>query len=271
MSSKCYTTEQMKAQNKSKNTVLQANANKDSTESTESKATYPSSGAVAQPSAKTRTQSSDTTTASSIMTEGNGLPVPTSARPEDIVCGRGLHIMNRHGNLNLHLLVDKYRQVYLISTRRDKAAIARNIVQEIKSTGARFLRRFDEDKEDDKWVEVDDDTAYKKVSHALRLRKNDHGRKFLKSVEMQQKSNNHMANASRAQASTPVGVTTRPTVHVLPDGIRNSLGVASSVPLDVIGLLRGSRPQSGPQLQPTRMHQKVLYRLLDLTALQQHR
>ncbi|CAJ1951348.1 unnamed protein product [Cylindrotheca closterium] len=107
--------------------------------------------------------------------------VPVSGSPRDIICGRGLHIMNHHGNHNLHLIVDRYRQAYLTSTRKDKADITRSIVQHLKSTGARFLRRFNHDG-DDKWVEVDERTAYKKVGHALRLRKKDHGQNFLKSV-----------------------------------------------------------------------------------------
>ncbi|CAJ1951360.1 unnamed protein product [Cylindrotheca closterium] len=111
--------------------------------------------------------------------------VPVSGSPRDIICGRGLHIMNHHGNHNLHLLVDRHRQSYLTSTRREKAAITQHLVQQLKSTGARFLRRFNDDS-DDKWVIVDDKTAYKKVSHALRLRKSDHGRNFLQSVDHRQ-------------------------------------------------------------------------------------
>lgn len=116
--------------------------------------------------------------------------VPVSGSPRDILCGRGLHIMNHHGNHNLHLIADSYRQGYLTSTRKEKAAIARHIVQKLKSTGARFLRRY-KDNGKDKWVEVEDDTAYRKVSHALRLRRSDHGQSFLKSVVHRQKVGSH--------------------------------------------------------------------------------
>ncbi|KAL3937916.1 MAG: hypothetical protein SGBAC_007064, partial [Bacillariaceae sp.] len=107
--------------------------------------------------------------------------VVVSGSPNDIICGRGLHIMSHHGNRNLHLIVDRYRQAYQTSTRKEKAAITQRIVQELKRTGARFLRRFN-DAGDGKWVEVDDKTAYKKVGHALRLRKSDQGQHFLKSL-----------------------------------------------------------------------------------------
>ena len=236
MSSKHPITSQMIAQSSPRNTALRANSESDSSK----KQTGPP---LAQPSEESRTQSD--ITASSVSTAS--ACVPTSVRPEDIVCGRGLHIMNRHGNLNLHLLVNKYRETYNSSTRRDKAAIARNIVQEIKSTGARFLRRLDENKKDGRWVEVDDNTAYKKVSHALRLRKGDHGRKFLKSIEILQESNDHMASASRAQAFAPIGGTVGPAV--LPDGIGNSLGLSSLVPPNLAGWYSGSQPHTF-HLQP---------------------
>ena len=122
--------------------------------------------------------------------------ITLSATHKDILCGRGLHVMNRHGNLNLHLLVNKYRPSYGNSTRQGKAAITRQIVQEIKSTGARFIRRANNDIiRGGRWVEVDDKTAYNKVSHALRLRKKDHGQQFATFVEAQEDDENRAMTA----------------------------------------------------------------------------
>ena len=89
----------------------------------------------------------------------------------NIICGRGLHVSCHRGNLNLHRIVNQYRETYLASHRSHKSMIVRHIINEIKNTGAKFIRRADDDSTDDKWVEVDDKTAYTKVSHALRLRK----------------------------------------------------------------------------------------------------
>jgi len=50
---------------------------------------------------------------------------------------------------------------------------------------ARFTRRSNQDK-DDKWVEVNDDIACKKVGHAPRRGMSDQGKKTLQSVHMQQ-------------------------------------------------------------------------------------
>ena len=122
----------------------------------------------------------------------------TSARPNDIICGRGLHIMRHHGNLNLHLVVSRHQQAYKTASRKEKAAITRRIVDKIKSTGARFIRRSKQDSDDD-WVEVDDDVACKKVGHALRRRKSDHGKKFLHSVYMQPKKHHTLDNNNDVQ------------------------------------------------------------------------
>jgi hypothetical protein len=90
--------------------------------------------------------------------------------PRDILCGRGLHILNHHGNLQLHLLVNKYRESYRQSRSHEKSRIIRTIIRETKRTGARFLKRVT-GAGGERWVEVDDKKAYEKVSHALRLQR----------------------------------------------------------------------------------------------------
>eukprot|EP00980_Cylindrotheca_fusiformis_P025837 scaffold14697_cov124-Cylindrotheca_fusiformis.AAC.12 len=89
--------------------------------------------------------------------------------PRDVLCGRGLHILNHHGNLQLHLLVNKYRNAYRQARRQEKSKIIRMIIKETKKNGVRFLKR--DESGGDRWVEVDDKKAYEKVSHALRLQK----------------------------------------------------------------------------------------------------
>ena len=79
--------------------------------------------------------------------------------------------MSHNGNQKLHQVVNMYRAAYHSSTRKGKAALANRIVKEIKKSGSRFIRKVEDDSEDE-WEEVDDETAYKKVGHALRLRKN---------------------------------------------------------------------------------------------------
>ena len=102
-------------------------------------------------------------------------PAPTRARisanPTDIICGRGFHIVNHRGNLNLHLMANTYREEYMISQRVDKRRITKLVLDELKNTGARFIRKVVSNGEGaDEWEEVEDEAAFKKVSHALRLR-----------------------------------------------------------------------------------------------------
>lgn len=94
-----------------------------------------------------------------------------AACPMDIICGRGFHIVNHRGNLNLHLTVNKYRDEYQQSKRSHKTKMIKQILSETKSTGARFIRRVSNGANGvDEWEEVGDVTAYQKISHALRLK-----------------------------------------------------------------------------------------------------
>lgn len=87
----------------------------------------------------------------------------------DILCGRGVPILNYHGNIRLHKIIDSYRDAYLQSDRKAKPALVKDIVNEIKAGGARFLKRSGNNP--DTWVEVSDAYANEKVSHALRCKK----------------------------------------------------------------------------------------------------
>eukprot|EP00980_Cylindrotheca_fusiformis_P003955 scaffold871_cov130-Cylindrotheca_fusiformis.AAC.32 len=87
----------------------------------------------------------------------------------DILCGRGVPILNYHGNIRLHNIIDSYRAMYLNAERKSKPRLVTEIVNEIKAGGARFLKRSKDDLHS--WVEVDDSYAHEKVSHALRCKK----------------------------------------------------------------------------------------------------
>jgi hypothetical protein len=92
-------------------------------------------------------------------------------KPNDILLGRGKPIQDHSGNIRLRKLVDFHRARYLKARREVKSIIAEEIVQSIKDVekgdgenASRFLRRFEEEY----WIEVSDDIARDKVSHALR-------------------------------------------------------------------------------------------------------
>lgn len=93
----------------------------------------------------------------------------TTRSRKDIVCGKGAPIGKHYGNFLLHMTINRYRTEYLNSRRKNKPIIIRQIVEEVKATGARFLLQVDV-QGNDKWVEADDDYVYRKVSHALRAK-----------------------------------------------------------------------------------------------------
>jgi hypothetical protein len=71
--------------------------------------------------------------------------------------------------MRLHTIVNLHKERYLSSRRYDKLAIADDIVRDIKSgrrgEPGRFMKRANGE---EYWIEVGDDVAREKVSHALR-------------------------------------------------------------------------------------------------------
>ncbi|CAJ1952805.1 unnamed protein product [Cylindrotheca closterium] len=119
---------------------------------------------------KNRAKVSSSSSSSNHSSSSNSKSRAVVAKPIDIICGRGFHITNHRGNLDFHLIVNSYRDEYLQSKRPNKTRITKQIIKEIHATGARFIRKVSYESDVDTWEEVDYATAYKKVSHALRLR-----------------------------------------------------------------------------------------------------
>jgi len=98
----------------------------------------------------------------------------------DIVCGRDKTSHGHAGNRLFRSTIQAYREAYQsCEMREDKTRITGKIIEQLKSTGARFLKREDEDTDNGDgdgdgdettttWVEVDSRTVHEKVSHALR-------------------------------------------------------------------------------------------------------
>ena len=87
----------------------------------------------------------------------------------DILCGRGRPFQCHYGNLEFHKLVGEHRDMYSRARRARKPEIAQELVQMIKSgkrgPPGRFLKRNNLAQG---WMEVSDEVAQEKVSHALR-------------------------------------------------------------------------------------------------------
>uniref|UniRef100_A0A6U0HIK5 DUF6824 domain-containing protein n=1 Tax=Helicotheca tamesis TaxID=374047 RepID=A0A6U0HIK5_9STRA len=85
----------------------------------------------------------------------------------DVLCGRGGATNNHVGNKRFRAMVAEHQPQYLNAKKRDKANIARRIVQILRGRGSRFLKKA-EGKGPERWVDVGDKKATEKTSQALR-------------------------------------------------------------------------------------------------------
>lgn len=92
----------------------------------------------------------------------------------DILCGRGGHAISHAGNVSFRILVEKYRDKYVVSSRYEKAQITGDIVRMWRSQTppGRFLIMTDPSKRDSsRWHDIGDLAANKKVAQSLREKK----------------------------------------------------------------------------------------------------
>ena len=106
-------------------------------------------------------------------------PMVYAPAPFDVLFGRGKPTQKHPGNKLLRLLIDQNCHRYNKAPRREKRAIANEIVQGIKSNHGklpgRFLRPCESglEREYDPagWKEATDNVAIDKVSHCFRARR----------------------------------------------------------------------------------------------------
>jgi len=84
----------------------------------------------------------------------------------DVLSGRGGATNNHPGNKRFRTIVSDHMPEYLVARKKEKAVIARRIVNQIKAKGGRFLKRTGDS--DACWVEVSDKKATEKTAQALR-------------------------------------------------------------------------------------------------------
>jgi hypothetical protein len=90
----------------------------------------------------------------------------------DVLSGRGGATNNHPGNKLFRSIVSDHMPEYLVAKKKEKAVIARRIVNQIKAEGGRFLKRASHPhhaaSDSDMWVELTDRKATDKTSQALR-------------------------------------------------------------------------------------------------------
>eukprot|EP00536_Pseudo-nitzschia_multiseries_P000222 jgi/Psemu1/178039/e_gw1.3.17.1 len=90
------------------------------------------------------------------------IPQPSQ---KDVLCGRGGGTLRHIGNRKYRSLIKLNKPVYLISTKEQKSAISRSIVDVIRNNGGRFLEKAT----NRNWYhDIGDAKAMEKTSQALR-------------------------------------------------------------------------------------------------------
>jgi hypothetical protein len=87
----------------------------------------------------------------------------------DILLGRGRPYQENPGNIRMANLIDEYRIEYQSKSKLQKTAMSNKVLQMIKTSDARFLKKSSESGRD-YWVEVGDEVARDKVSHSFRTK-----------------------------------------------------------------------------------------------------
>lgn len=107
-------------------------------------------------------------TPSSVSTAAtNSIESKRDLRTLDIVCGRGAPTNFHYGNQVFKELVEDHQTTYLCSKRSDKPHIAMKILDLVKASGGRFVRR-QRTAEGLIWQEINDKGSYEKICQALR-------------------------------------------------------------------------------------------------------
>jgi len=107
-----------------------------------------------------------------VLPANSDLSVTSPISINDVLCGRG-GLTNHHpGNIFFRKLVRHYQESYLLATKRDKAGVAKGIVDTIRSLQppGRFLKKARDVSANGVWVEIGDRKAREKTSQALRER-----------------------------------------------------------------------------------------------------
>jgi hypothetical protein len=95
------------------------------------------------------------------MNEADLLTSDEEPRKCDILLGRGSDSWNHHGNKQFRVLVANNQQKYhSMQCRSEKVKLVAEIVEDIRLSGTRFLKR---NKESSAWEEVDRKTTIEKV------------------------------------------------------------------------------------------------------------
>jgi hypothetical protein len=86
----------------------------------------------------------------------------------DVLLGRGRPYQEFPGNVKMADIIDSYREAYQGGKKVDKTALSNKVLQIVKKSNGRFLKKSDSNEA--VWIEVSDNLARDKVSHGFRTK-----------------------------------------------------------------------------------------------------
>ena len=98
-------------------------------------------------------------------------PIPTTwpdAKPQDILCGRGIPTISHPGNKTFRKLVKEHEISYLCAKKSEKPGIVKQLLAVLWSRGMRFVERKFSKEGVYNWIVIDDQRAYEKICQTLR-------------------------------------------------------------------------------------------------------
>ena len=88
--------------------------------------------------------------------------------PSDVLCGRGKCYSNHAGNRDFRITIGSHLDSYIAAEYRfRKTTIVENIIAKVRNEfGGKFLKKVKDVPKG--WIDIGDEEAQRKVSHALR-------------------------------------------------------------------------------------------------------
>lgn len=212
----------------------------------------------------------------------------TALKDDDVLLGRGQPILNYPGNLRFRKIIKEHKEEYSATGKHaTKDDIARSVLSKIKETGARFLRKIEENERDalkipeevfHAWLIVDEVASLQKVKQALREQPNSKKRVSDAANSKNKKSRKGASLASpglHRVTSDPSNFSTFGSdLALLGRSHSNSLGEleggsGSGMSATEMDLLMQLRRSQGLQQDPVSQRQRLLAMLQQEQAMQQ--
>lgn len=137
---------------------------------------------------------------------------PKLPTADDVILGRGGRSNRHDGNRKFREEVNHRKADYAAAVKRDKAAIAEEIVKKLRARGVRFLKQIERGN-DSSWEDVGDATAKQKTSQALRENPEKEAQRKRLRLEASSSGDSQTQSSKDRKPSTPKITNSTPGRH----------------------------------------------------------